>query len=168
MNWVPGCLNENCRNLDIFSMVISHAFMMPFSLQLSKIRTSHQIYGIFLKDHQLLWWITHYTDVIMVTIASQFTSVMIVYSTVYSDVDQRKHQSSTSLAFVWGIHRGPVNSPHKWPVTWKMLPFDYVIIEFPLLAVHQIRPAVLQTVHLITPGGGSQPPIPQVTRNLSP
>ena len=42
--------------------------------------------------------------------------------------DQRKHQSSASLAYVRGIHRGPVNSPHKWPVTWKMLPFDDVIM----------------------------------------
>ena len=52
-----------------------------------------------------------------------------VYSTVYSDADQRKHQSSALLAFVWGIHRGPVNSPHKWPVTRKMFPFDYVIMD---------------------------------------
>ena len=52
----------------------------------------------------------------------------IVYTTVYSDADQSKHQSSASLAFVWGIHRGPVNSPHKWPVTRKMLPFDDVIM----------------------------------------
>ena len=36
-----------------------------------------------------------------------------VHSTVYSGVDQRKHQSSASLAFVWGIHRWPVNSPQK-------------------------------------------------------
>ena len=64
----------------------------------------------------------------MGTIASQITSFTIVYSTVYSDADQRKHQSSESLAFVWGIHRGPVNSPHKWPVTRKMFPFDYVIM----------------------------------------
>ena len=62
------------------------------------------------------------------TIASQITSLTIVYSTVYSDADQRKHQSSASLAFVRGIHRGPVNSPHKWPVTGKMLPFDDVIM----------------------------------------
>ena len=41
---------------------------------------------------------------------------------------QRKHQSSASLAFVRGIHRRPVNSPHKWPVTWKMFPFDDVIM----------------------------------------
>ena len=43
-------------------------------------------------------------------------------------VDQRKHQSSASLAFVRGIHRWSVNSPHKWPVTRKMFPFDYVIV----------------------------------------
>ena len=71
----------------------------------------------------------HYTDVIMGAIASQITSLTIVYSTVYSDADQRKHQSSASLAFVWGIHRGPVNSPHKWPVTRKMFPFDDAIME---------------------------------------
>ena len=41
----------------------------------------------------------------------------------------RKHQSSSSLAFVWGIHRSPVNSPHKWPVTRKMFPFDDVIMS---------------------------------------
>ena len=52
--------------------------------------------------------------------ASQITSLTTVYSTVYSGADQRKHQSSASLAFVWGIHRWPVNSPHKCPVTRKM------------------------------------------------
>ena len=70
----------------------------------------------------------HYGDVIMAAIASQITSLTIVYSTVYSDADQRKHQSSASLAFVRGIHRGPVNSPHKWPVTRKMFPLDDVIM----------------------------------------
>ena len=45
-----------------------------------------------------------------------------------SGADRRKHQSSTSLAFVWGIHRGPMNSPHKWPVTRTMYPFDDVIM----------------------------------------
>ena len=70
-----------------------------------------------------------YNDVIMDTITSQITSLTIVYSTVYSDADQRKHQSSASLAFVRRIHRWPVNSPHKWPVTRKMLPFDDVIMS---------------------------------------
>ena len=62
-------------------------------------------------------------------IASQITSLTIVYSIVYSDADQRKHKSSASLAFVRGIHQGPVNSPHKWPVTRKMFPFDDVIMH---------------------------------------
>ena len=64
----------------------------------------------------------------MGAIASQITSLTIVYSVVYSDADQRKRQSSGSLAIVRGIHRGPVNSPHKWPVTRKMFPFDDVIM----------------------------------------
>ena len=41
-----------------------------------------------------------------------------------SGADQRKYQSSLSLAFVRGIHRWPVNSPHKGPVMQKMFPFD--------------------------------------------
>ena len=63
----------------------------------------------------------------MSAMASQITSLTIVYSTVYSGVDQRKHQSPASLAFVRGIHWWPVNSPHKGPVTRKILPFDDVI-----------------------------------------
>ena len=71
----------------------------------------------------------HYNDVTMSKIASQITNLTIVYSTVYSGPDQTNHQSSASLAFVRGIHRGPVNSPHKWPVTRKMFPFGDVIIS---------------------------------------
>ena len=71
----------------------------------------------------------HYNDVIMGAVASQITSLTIVYSAVDSDANQRKHQSSASLAFVRGIHRGPVNSSHKWPVTRKMFPFDDVIMD---------------------------------------
>ena len=70
--------------------------------------------------------LVHYGDVIMGAMASQITSLTIVYSTVYSDADQRKHQGSASLAFVWGR---PVNS-HKWPVTRKMFPFDDVIMSY--------------------------------------
>ena len=62
----------------------------------------------------------HYCDVIMSAMASQITSLTIV-STAYSDADQRKHQSSASLAFV----------PHKWSVTRKMFPFDDVIVVKP-------------------------------------
>ena len=77
----------------------------------------------------------HYIDVIMTTITSQITRLAIVYSIV-SDADQRKHESSASLAFVRGIHRGPVNSPHKWPVTRIMFPFDDVIMIIPTNHTH--------------------------------
>ena len=70
----------------------------------------------------------HYDDVIMTMLASQITSLTVVYSIVYSGVNQRKHQSSASLAFVREIHRGPVNFPHKWPITRKMFPFHDVIM----------------------------------------
>ena len=65
----------------------------------------------------------------MGTMACQITSFTSVYSTVFSGADQRKHQGSVSLAFVWGIHRWPVNSPHKWPVTREIFPLDDVIIS---------------------------------------
>ena len=64
----------------------------------------------------------------MDTMAPQITNLTTVYSAVYSGANQRKHQSSASLAFVGGIHRRPVNSPHKLPVTRKMFPFDDVIM----------------------------------------
>ena len=59
----------------------------------------------------------------MGTMASQITSLTIVYSAVYSGADQRKHQSSASLAFEREIPRT------KGPVTRKMLQFDDVIME---------------------------------------
>ena len=71
----------------------------------------------------------HYNDVIMSAMASQITSLTIVYPPVYSHANQRKHQSSMSLAFVWGIHRWPVNSPHKGPVTRKVFSFDDAIMR---------------------------------------
>ena len=61
-------------------------------------------------------------------VVSQITSLTIVYLIVHPGGDQRRRQSSASLAFVRGLHRWPVNSPHKWPVTRKMLPFDDVIM----------------------------------------
>ena len=77
----------------------------------------------------------HYSDVIMDAIASQITSLTIVYSTVYLGTNQRTHSCSASLAFVRGIHWWPVNSPHKWPVTQKMFPFDDVVMQFYLYFV---------------------------------
>ena len=101
--------------------------------------TMHQYTGIFYTG--LLWipipvnvlfvslHCCHYNDVIMSTMATQITSLTIVYSTIYSGTNQRKHQSSTSLAFVRGIHWSPVNSPHKGLVTRKMFSFDDAIMN---------------------------------------
>ena len=72
----------------------------------------------------------------MSTMASQNTNFAIVYSTAYSGADQRKHQRSTSLAFLEEIHWWPVNSPHKGPVTRKMFPFDDVILWYNVCKVH--------------------------------
>ena len=65
----------------------------------------------------------------MGSMASQITSLTIVYLAVYSGADQRKHQRNATLAFVWGIHRLPVNSPRKGPTTRKMFPFVDVIMR---------------------------------------
>ena len=70
----------------------------------------------------------HYNDIIMGAMASQITSLTIVYSTVYSGAGQRKHQNSASMAFLRWFHRWPVNSRYKWPVTRKKFPFDDVIM----------------------------------------
>ena len=78
----------------------------------------------------------HDSNVIMSTMESQITSLTIFYSTAYSGADQRKHQNSASLAFVWGIHRGPVNSTHKWSAKRKMFPFDDVIMRWLLYPCH--------------------------------
>ena len=89
--------------------------------------------------HEAIWLslsLNHYNDVIMSTMASQITGVSIACSTVGSGEDQTKHQSSASLAFARGIHRWPVNSPHDWPVTRKMFPFDDVIME---LGAHTLQ-----------------------------
>ena len=99
----------------------------------------------------------HYNDVIMGAISSQNTSLTIVYSTVDSDVDQVKYQSSASLAFVRGIHRGPGNSPHKWPVTRTMF---HLMTSSWICITHAHRDAVMMSIILAIdliarPGGKS-------------
>ena len=75
-------------------------------------------------------YLLHYSDVIMAAMASQIASVSSVYSTVCSGANQRKHQSSASLAFVRGLHRWSMNSPRKGSATRKM---------FLLYDVHDLR-----------------------------
>ena len=98
--------------------------------------------------------LSRYSDVIMSTMAFQITSLTIVYTNVHSGADQRKYQSIASLAFVRGIHRWPVNYPHKGPVTRKMFPFDDAIISyrswiFPPashITIHNVQTALMNKV----------------------
>ena len=98
----------------------------------------------------------HHFDVIMSTMTSQITSLTIVYSTVYSGAVQRKHQSSASLAFVRGIHRWPVNSPHKGPVSRKMFSFDGVIM-IRIFAILQVTSHVSNIKGWLRTGGPCEP-----------
>ena len=127
-------------NIVLYSRAVYRESIVPWYVWkcYNVTRRPHEIYlyyalalYIIVYGYQCMWCnfsYAHYNDVIMGAIASQIISLTIEYSTVYSDADQRKHQSSVSLAFVWGIHQGPVNSPHKWHVTRKMFPFDDVIM----------------------------------------
>ena len=85
--------------------------------------------------------IWHYSDVIKSTMASQITSGSIVYSTVCSD--QRKKSKLRVTGLCEGNSPWPVISPHKGPVTGKMLPFDDVIMEHPFLLVFWESPLKL-------------------------
>ena len=98
---------------------------------------------------------SHYGDVIMSTMASQITSLTIVYSTAYS----RRRSKNTAKLRVTGLCAGnsQVNSPHKRPVTRKMFPFDDVIIgadpDICYEYVHESRACWLQPVcHATHPG----------------
>ena len=76
----------------------------------------------------------YYCDTIMGAMASHITSLTIVYSTVYSGANQRKHQSSASLAFVQGMNRWLVNCPHTWPVTRQF--FNLMTSSCPVYGSH--------------------------------
>ena len=82
--------------LETFEPMCKQPFRTQLFVESTHIVMHHE-YGNLAADH--------YDDVIMGTIASHITSLTSVYSTVYSGADQSKHQSSASLAFVWGIHR---------------------------------------------------------------
>ena len=109
------------------SSVINYCYPAVF---VSKLWHKHSLYWCLFYICAIITTYFHYNVVIMSAMVSQTTSFMIVYSTVYSGTDQRKHQSSASLAFVRGIHWWLVNSPHKGPVTQKMFPFDYIISTY--------------------------------------
>ena len=118
---VWGYLLSHCTMWFTFEMIyndwimIKGKFIYYMHLQIS----SRNVNMTLPSPPKLEWWRA---------MASQITSLTSVYLTVYPGADQRKYQTSASLAFVWAINRWPVNSPHKWPVTGEMFPFDDVIM----------------------------------------
>ena len=125
---VHWCIFLRCR-IPVTNQ-FSFMYRMPnTNADMVKCTGAYHLYSHWGRNHAV-----HYGDVKMSAMVSEIASLMIVYWTVYSSADQRKHQSSALLAFVRGIHRSPENSPHKWPVTRKMFSFDDVImnIEFVL------------------------------------
>ena len=82
------------QNLPAYSLIINHMSLKTLIYPWADKKTVQPIS------------LTHYNDVIMRAMASQITSLRTVYPIVYWGADQRKHQSSASLAFVRRIHRG--------------------------------------------------------------
>ena len=126
---VTSCLNRWFHEVDIKWSAAFYEIRLLWSLiYLHKIKVSNGLQHRFETLKQIRVISTHYNGVIISAMASQITRLTIVYQTFYSGADQRKHQSSVSPAGVRGIHRWPVNSPHKRPVTRKMFPSDDVIM----------------------------------------
>ena len=120
-------LRINLREIKIWRFSFKNHLKMssirrrPFCLGLKALTVSFIVYSWLRGCVATCWcgYSIHYNDVIMNAMASQITGVSIVCITVCSGADLRKHQSSASLAFVRGIHRWPLISPHKGPVTRK-------------------------------------------------
>ena len=136
MNFYVGLINpyvgltNSCVGFNISHVEDKYLLRRTCKLILRTSADGRNIYGMGpeLTAAPDMWQLLrkiHYNDVIM---SAMVVSQITILTTVYSGTYQRKHQSSASLAFVRGIHRWPVNSPHKGPVTRKMFPFDDVIV----------------------------------------
>ena len=102
LHWLLPLFTKTLQQSPSVSLLIASYVYCDF------LYSSFYVYGDFIKlVHKPSCSCTHlhYHDVIMTTVASQITSLTVVYSTVYLGADKRKHQSSASLAFVRGIHR---------------------------------------------------------------
>ena len=96
--WIVRCVSQ-IREFNGFMWSVGK--YIKVTLAFKNILSYHHTYiGNYERENMS----THYNDVIMSTMVSQITSLTIVYSTVYSGADQRKHQSSAPLTFLRGIH----------------------------------------------------------------
>ena len=125
-------MQDKCFILTLLKSIVKiHHVSYFFKMNPFLVQTWDLLYNVtYSYNPSLSWWAVvslHYSDVLMSTV-SQITSLTIVYSTVHSVADQRKHQSYVSLAFVMGIHRWLVNYPHKGPIMPKMFLFDDIIM----------------------------------------
>ena len=146
-------MNISYRPLSSGTCCIGDLSAQTFSKCLSIIQQCPSDNQVHIKNigwinHALITKLYRYNDVIISTMTSQITSPTIVYSTVYSDAHQRKDQSSTSLAFVQGLHRWPVNSPHEGPVTRKKFLFNNVIMT--VLKTHAVYISCIRTASLVS------------------
>ena len=123
---MPLCHILQCTTKVVYCEIWGNLWILSIQLRLCEELKQETLPCMGMCAHALR---IHYSVFIMRAMASQITFVSIVYPTVCSGADKIKHQSSASQAFVRGIHRWPVNSPHKGPVTRKMLPFDDVIMR---------------------------------------
>ena len=130
-NWLTdhGTVSWTTLRFDFDGLVQERCISSAIAMELCLSCTHPYIQSLLFRITSILQCCKkgHYTDVIMSALASQITSLPVVYS-VYSGSEQRKHQSSASLAFVRGIHWWLVNSPQKGPVTQKQFPFDDIIM----------------------------------------
>ena len=122
---------SNCVMTNNEMMILKGKYKMATKAYDNRHREEHNMSPLSCMMYHVTYCslLCHYSDLIMNAMASQTTGDSIVYSTIYSCADQRKHQGPASLAFVRGIHWSPVKSPRKRPVMWKMFPLDDVIMD---------------------------------------
>ena len=118
---------DSMQNSWIFMVFSSNVYILNYNWGSSTLKMCIKMASPW-SPFDVWQWKSPIKNHIMGAMASQVTSITIFYLAVYSGADQRIYQSSAWPAFVWEIHRGPVNSPHKWPVRRKMFPFDDVIM----------------------------------------
>ena len=129
--------NTKWRKSNLLFFIVSFCALFSLvAIRVSQVLSSHIMIWMAINDPDPSTSNrNHYNGVIMSAMAPHITSVSVVCFTVGPGADQRKHQSSASLAFVREIHRWPVNSPHKWAVARKMFPFDDIIMKYRFLGI---------------------------------